>query len=377
MFFFLDKLNINPPLWTIVLSVSLLSFLITYFSVPVIVLISKYKNLYDFPNERKVHNKATPVLGGLAVFGGIVLSSVVFCPENGYRTLVYLFGGLITIMIIGLKDDILIINPKKKLTGQFLAAALIVILGDIRITDFQGIFGINTISYIPGIIFSVLLIVFFTVSFNFIDGIDGLAASFGCLGALFYGIWFMLSGNTIMSVLSFATLSALAAFIRFNVFSKDNKIFLGDAGAMITGLLSAVLTIEFIENQAVSPPELKIEWAPFLSVGLYFVVITDTLRVLFNRLIDKDLFKSAKNHIHHIVGDRGLSQNSTAIVLLALNILIFFSFYLLRNTGATMLLIYTVSLALVLIITVNYIRASNHKRNEGAREGTITGIKPG
>ncbi|HQG57170.1 MAG TPA: MraY family glycosyltransferase [Bacteroidales bacterium] len=362
MFLLFDKLDFSLPLWLLVFSASVLSFFITYFSIPVIVKISKHKGIFDIPNDRKIHDKPTPLLGGLAVFCGLALSVVIFCPENGYRELVYLLGGLIALMTLGLKDDILVINPKKKLIGLFLAAGIIVILGDIRITDFHGIFGINKIGYISSAVFSVLLIVFFIVSLNFIDGVDGLAAAIGCIGALFYGIWFMLKGNILMAVISFSTISALAAFIRFNVFSTENKIFLGDAGAMITGLISAVLTIEFLEGQSSDPAGMRISRAPFLSGGLYFILFVDAIRVLVNRLIDGNPFKSGKNHIHHILVERGLTQKSTAIILITLNNLIIISFFLLRNTSPTALFIYSVILALILIITVENIRIGNQKR---------------
>lgn len=364
MYLLFDMTNLSLPLWLIILSAALLSFLITYFSIPVIVKISKYKGIYDIPNNRKIHDKATPLLGGLAVFCGLTLSAVIFCPENGYRELVYLLGGLITIMTLGLKDDILVIDPKKKLIGLFLAAGIIVILGDIRITDFHGIFGISNIGYIASAVFSVLLIVFFIVSFNFIDGVDGLAAALGCISALFYGIWFILKGNTLMAVIAFSTISALAAFIRFNVFSIDNKIFLGDAGAMITGLISAVLTIEFLEGQAYESAGLRISWAPFLSAGLYFVIFADAIRVLINRLIDGHPFNSGKNHIHHILVDRGLTQNSTVVLIITLNIVIILALYLLRSFSPTLLLIYSVIFAIIISITVEFIRKGNQRRNQ-------------
>jgi len=369
MFLLFDKLDFSLPLWLLVFSASVLSFFITYFSIPVIVKISKHKGIFDIPNDRKIHDKATPLLGGLAVFCGLAHSVVIFCPENGFRELVYLLGGLIAIMTLGLKDDILVINPKKKLLGLFLAAALVVILGDFRITDFKGILGINKIDYVASIVFSMLLIGVFIVGFNFIDGIDGLAAAFGCIGALFYGIWFMLKSNFLMAVISFSTISALAAFIRFNVFSTENKIFLGDAGAMITGLISAVLTIEFLEGESSDPAGMSISWAPFLSGGLYFVLFVDAIRVLVHRLIDGKPFKSGKNHIHHILMERGLTQKSTAIILITLNNLILISFFLLRNTSPTVLFIYSVILALIFIIIVEYIRIGNQKRREESFTG--------
>ncbi|NMC41999.1 MAG: undecaprenyl/decaprenyl-phosphate alpha-N-acetylglucosaminyl 1-phosphate transferase [Bacteroidales bacterium] len=372
MFLLFNKLDFSIPVWLIIFSATLLSFLITYFSIPVIVKISRHKGIYDIPNHRKIHDKATPLLGGLAVFCGLALYCVIFCPENGYRELVYLLGGLIAIMTLGLKDDILVIEPKKKLAGLFLAAGIIVILGDIRITDFHGIFGISQIGYIASVVFSVLLIVFFIVSFNFIDGVDGLAAALGCIGALFYGIWFLLKGNTLMAVISLSTVSSLAAFIRFNVFSTDNKIFLGDTGAMITGFISAVLTIKFLEGQASDTAGIRISWAPFLSGGLYFVLFVDAIRVLINRLIEGHPFNSGKNHIHHILLERGLTQNSTVVLIITMNILIILALYLLRNSSPTFLLIYSVIFAFIISITVELIRKGNQKRNqEGLSEKEI------
>lgn len=357
----LDRMNIIIPFWIIVLLASLLSFLIVYFSIPVIVLISKIKNLFDYPNERKMHNKATPVLGGLAIFAGIVLSLIIFCPENGYKSILFFFGGLVTVLIIGLKDDILEISPEKKLLGLILSASLLVLLGEFMITDFHGALGLNKVSNIFAIIFSILLIVFFAISFNFIDGIDGLAASFGLMSSLFYGTWFFITGNEVFSLISFATASSLIAFIRYNVFSIKQKIFLGDTGAMITGMIFAILTTEFIESQAKVAPDQRISQAPFVSIGLSFIIIADTIRVLAIRLISGRPFKASNNHVHHVLTASGFSQRFTSFVLISLNAVILLSFILLRKFGPGFLLVYSTILGSAFILAVQHLAKKNER----------------
>lgn len=343
-------LNLHFPFWVFVLAGSVTSFLLTYITIPTIVKISEFKGLFDFPDERKSHSRATPVLGGLAIFVGFSISSILFSLPSDSGFVRYLLGGMIILMLIGLKDDILIIDPKKKILGQIIASLIVVILGDIRITDFQNILGIGQISYIFSVSFSVLLIAFFIVSFNFIDGVDGLASGIAIIASLFYGTWFLLTDNYTSAIPSFSIAASLMAFFRFNVFSKKNKIFLGDAGAMITGLMIGVLTIQFIEFKQFAPSGFQFNSTPCVSIGLLFIPIFDTIRVFIIRIIDGALFKSGKNHIHHIILSMGNSHISTTLFIISGNMLLFVCVLLLQKTGNNFLLAFISIVAVILYI---------------------------
>lgn len=289
------------PFWTIILGAFLTAFLITYFSTPTIAKVSKYKGLVALPNSRTSHTEPTPNLGGIAIFAGFTVSAVVFSAIYESVLIKYILCGMVILFFLGLKDDILILDPKKKILGQLVASLIIVVLGDLRVRGFFNVFGINELPYLVSAAFTVLLFVFIIISFNFIDGIDGLASGMGIVISLFYGLWFIITGHKAFALLCFELTGALLAFFRFNVFSRKSKIFMGDAGAMITGLLIAVFTVQFLEFEKNSNLKLHTYAAPAMAIALLFIPLLDTIRVLILRVKDGNLFKGGRNHIHHLV----------------------------------------------------------------------------
>jgi len=227
----------------------ILAFLIAYIAIPTIVRVSTRKNFFDYPNERTSHENSVPTLGGMAIFSGFLISVIIFSRPEDSIELRYTIGACIVLFFTGLKDDILIIDPKKKLLSQILAAMMVVILGDIRITDFHSVLGIESVPYTVSILFSVFLIVALINGFNLIDGVDGLSSGIGIINSVAFGVLFLLDHKTTYSVMAFSLSGALVAYFIFNVFGKINKIFMGDTGSMLTGLVVAVLAIKLLETK--------------------------------------------------------------------------------------------------------------------------------
>jgi UDP-GlcNAc:undecaprenyl-phosphate GlcNAc-1-phosphate transferase len=334
------------PLWVILSGAFLTAFLLTYFSIPPVVKVAAFKQLFALPNSRTSHLKPTPNLGGIAIFIGFVISAVIFYFKGDPSLLIYLVCGMIILLFIGLKDDILILDPKKKILGQFVASLIIVILGDQRITDFQNVLGINELPYFVSLLFTVLLFVFIIISFNLIDGIDGLASGFGILISVFYSIWFLQSENIPMVVICVALAGSLMAFFRFNVFSKKTKIFMGDAGAMITGLIIAVLTVRFIESGKDPGNSFHLTAVPAVAMGLLFIPLSDALRVLVLRIIDGiPLLTGDRNHVHHMALKLYGSHIWATILVLSMNLVILFAAIILQPLGNFVLILVMTSIA--------------------------------
>src|SRR5664280_1433538 len=130
----------------------LMAFCLTWFIIPSVVNISLLKNLTDTPNGRTSHVNATPTLGGIAVFVALVLSTVIFAGSYFKFELKYIISGLIVVFFVGIKDDILIIDPLKKLAGQIFAIVLIAVFAGIRITSLYGLFHIGQLPYAASIL---------------------------------------------------------------------------------------------------------------------------------------------------------------------------------------------------------------------------------
>ena len=117
------------------------AFFVSVFAIPSIIYVAHLKNLLDKPDGRKTHDALTPRLGGLAIFGGFVSSIMIFGELN--EGIQYLIAGCIILFFIGLKDDMVTVSAFKKFFVQMLATGIVMLIGKVRITGFQGIFGIH------------------------------------------------------------------------------------------------------------------------------------------------------------------------------------------------------------------------------------------
>jgi UDP-GlcNAc:undecaprenyl-phosphate GlcNAc-1-phosphate transferase len=325
------------------------AFIITYLSIPTIVKISKFKKLFDVPNERTSHINEVPVLGGLSIFAGFTISAIICTLPIESADIKFILGGIIILFFLGLKDDILMIAPTNKFLGQIGAALIIVILGNIRITNFHSALGIGDISYFPSVLFTVFLLLTLINGFNLIDGVDGLASGVGIFTSLTVGIWFILTLHFTYAILSFSLLGTLLAYFRFNVFGKKDKIFMGDTGSMILGFIIAILIIKFLDYENSAPAKYQFFSAPAFAIGLLIVPLFDTLRVIILRLIKGNSpFKADKNHIHHSLLKLGFSHLQSTTLILSLNLIFVLFVTLFQKLGNVVLVLMMLLFAMVL-----------------------------
>ncbi len=285
-------------------------------AIPVIINISRLKNLMANVIERSSHEEATPTLGGVAVFASMLISYFLWeNPDEGQ--LVHLsISSVVILFFLGVKDDILILAPKKKMYVQIAASLLVVVLGDLRIENLFGIFGIYSVPYFISLPLTVFVFIALINAVNLIDGIDGLMGGIAMIAGGLFGIWFYLNQHYALACLAASMAGALLGFLRFN-FSKTSKIFMGDTGSLIVGFLLAVFAVRFIQ--------LNIQYrfdpnsyfaAPILAIVVLIVPIFDTLRVFIIRLNNKKSpFVADRNHLHHLLIDSGLSHFQASLVL--------------------------------------------------------------
>lgn len=357
----------NEDIMFIILSF-VVSFFLTFAAIPSIIKVSRIKNLYDKPDERRVHKFSTPTLGGVAIFAGLSISVLFFCDFVTYQSIKYLMISIIIMFFVGIKDDILIIAPWTKLILQIVAAFILVVFGGVEITDFHGFFGINEITRLIGIPLSVILIIVIVNAINFIDGIDGYSATVGIIISTTFGIWFYLVGEYSYTVISAALAGGLIAFLKYNIFGEENKIFMGDTGTLIMGLILSFLAIEFNEkNLEIPTSNYYILPAPAITFGILIVPLFDFLRIVFIRLIiRKPIFLPDKRHLHHLFLDLGFSHIKTVIIIASANIFfIILTFWLSEFVTIRRLLLVIMILALVLSsLPKIIINAKNKNKNK-------------
>ena len=352
-----------PPYVLIGIAV-LFSFLVTAVAIPSIVRVSKAKNLMANPNGRTSHEHPTPNLGGVAIFAGVIISSVVFTGITTAHELKYIIAAMIIIFFVGLKDDLHPMVAYKKFFGQTIAVMFILIPGDFHLDSLHGIFGIGELSYPVSLIVTYVLFMALINSFNLIDGIDGLSSGIGIITSLFFGIVFLLDNHLAYAVMSFILASSLTAFFYYNVFSKKNKIFLGDTGAMLIGLILAIFAVRFLNFESDSLYLSQSQTAPAVLLCVLIVPLFDTARVFILRILrGKSPFEADRTHIHHRLLDLSGSHLRATSIILLINLVFISLGLVLRNMNAELLVLIALVLASILSIIPIYLKRRKSQKS--------------
>lgn len=305
------------------------AFLLVMIAMPSLIKVAKLKHLVDEPGEeRKLHSRSIPTLGGIMIFAGTIFAYSLLFPSkdswmmgNNYDPLSalnefkYLIASMFILFFLGLKDDIIGVAPVKKLYVHALVGFILVYLADIRITSFWGLFNVYDLPYWLSILISVFTYIVIVNAINLIDGVDGLAGGIGLIASMTFGFWFYSTGDLPLSLLALSLAGALAGFLFFNF--QPAKIFMGDAGSLILGMIMYVLAMKLIEF----PPNRMIGIAthvskPVLAMAILSYPLADTLRVFIVRIVaGKSPFLADKNHVHHKLLSFGWSHRKVSFVL--------------------------------------------------------------
>lgn len=300
--------------------------------IPNILIISLRKRLFDVPDERKVHKRPVPRLGGVTFFPVILFSLCVFTavrllmghgPEESkvdrlVCEFLFLMGGLTLLYIIGIGDDLVGVRYRRKFLVQILSAAMFPISG-VYINCFYGLFGIYMVPAVVGIPLTMLLVVFITNAINLIDGIDGLASGLSMVALLVFGVLFVHYQMWSYAMLAFVTVGVIIPFFSYNVFGDADmgrKIFMGDTGSLTLGYILSFFVIRYCMYE----PDmllLTMKSSPVLvSFSVLMVPCLDVVRVVLRRARNKKpLFMPDKTHIHHKFLAMGFSPRKALVTI--------------------------------------------------------------
>lgn len=324
------------------------AFLLTYRVIPSIISIALKKNLYDVPDDRKSHTEIIPRLGGISIFAGLLFSIILWTPFNSLGDLQYILSAFIIIFLIGAKDDIDPISPMKKFSAEIIAALILVFQANVRISELYGIFGVHEIPFAWSVALSIFVIVAIINAFNLIDGVNGLAGTVALLVSIVFGFLFYKVDRIELAIVAFAMSGSIIAFLKYNY--TPAKIFMGDTGSLLLGLVSAVLAIKFFEiNKEQVNPLFIIDSAPVFAISVLIIPIFDTIRVMTLRVIrGKSPFHPDRNHIHHLLLDLGFSHMQVTFILVYVNMLFIFIAYEFRKIDNNILFLSIILIALTL-----------------------------
>ncbi len=342
------------------------SFAFTYLAIPPVIKIANERHLCDVPGERSSHFVATPSLGGVGIFMGILIALFMWVPFASHQFLQYLVGALFIIFVVGLKDDLEPMDAKKKLIAQMITAFLIVYACDIRIESMHGLLGFHSdFPYWFSLLVSGFTVLVIMNAFNLIDGINGLSASIGILVSTILGIWFFNTEQPAFAILAAITTAAYLAFLRYNIM-PPTRTFMGDTGSLILGTITATLVIQFITSNAALNIGHMFHLQSIAAVSMTVVVVPlfDTLRVFATRMArGHSPLMPDRRHIHHLLVDYGFTHAQATGVLVAFNAgMILFAF--IGQNYLEQHLILGIVLLCAGLGTLYFHRAVNRKRED-------------
>jgi UDP-GlcNAc:undecaprenyl-phosphate GlcNAc-1-phosphate transferase len=320
--------------------------------------------IYDMPNERKIHAVPMPLLGGLAVYGAMMLTIFRNLKFNSELTGIIIGGTLI--FLIGVVDDIKGVRGRYKLFAQILAALIIIKFG-VRITVIPTWWpGENIIE----ILLTILGVVGITNAFNYFDGMDGLASGLAIVTSLCISIVGLQTGQQYVTWLAIALLGSCLGFIPFNW--KPAKIFLGDAGSNYIGFNLAALTI--MGSWGVKNPVVATT-IPLLILSIYIfdMIYTSVARIRNGNVTNftEWLEYAAKDHLHHRLVRLNFSEPKAVLIICLMSFSLGISALVLRRAGIVESIFVITQALLMYLIIVLLMLAGREITNNKIKEENI------
>ena len=293
------------------------TFMLSYFLIPKIRAKALKLNLKDTPDIRSSHTIPVPTFGGVVFYISYILILFFAQSLDSNHVSITLIASISILFFTGLLDDLRNLSPKIKFLCQIIGVAVLMFQPDFRILSFHGFMGIYEIPLYVSVGGSMFFLLGLINAFNLIDGIDGLTGITGVIVASFYSYMLYNLGYFFYLSISLATIATLLAFLRFN-FSNKRKIFMGDTGSLVIGLVLGILTLKLLSvaDDAYSSLSFYRSQLPLFLIAVLFVPLLDTMRVMFLRLTSGvSMFKPDRNHLHHIIVDFGLSHRKASFFI--------------------------------------------------------------
>ena len=302
------------------------ALLICYIAIPKLIYFALKLKLLDTAGDRSSHKVSTPFFGGIAIFTGVICS-LLFWSDN-FENIQFILVSILIVFIVGLIDDLRAISAFKKLIGQILATLVLIFLGDLQIDSMHGVLGVHDLPIWASVSFTIFVVIVIINGFNLIDGIDGLAGGLGLISSLSFGVIALIIGQVDIALIAFSLSGALVGFLKFNIFPA--RIFMGDTGSLVVGMILSVLAINCIKyglvNENYSLPQI----GPLLAISLLAVPLFDSLRVFIVRAINGNgTLTAARDHVHHAFIDLGVGHKYTSLILFSVSAIIIVLTYLL------------------------------------------------
>jgi len=327
------------------------SFSISFLFFPVIIKLLTKWDILDSGGEHRIHSNFKPSMGGISILLGAMAGLLIKFSFSEWINLKFFFVGLGLMFFIGLRDDVLALNPKQKLYSQFLPVLVLVIFDGSELNSFYGALDFPPFPQPVSWLITIFAYIIITNAYNLIDGVDGLAGMIGIIALLFFGSWFYWVGNSTLSFVAFSFIGALLAFLVYNW--QPSKIFMGDTGALMVGMLLSYFAVVFINQNYALSPENPARFTASIGTVVCVLIIPffDTLRVIILRIRKmQSPLQADHNHLHHQFLNIGFSHAKTVLVISGINIFFIFLAWILKEQKDGLIL----TLVLILCLGINF-----------------------
>lgn len=333
------------------------------------------KNLVDNPEGRKMQKQPVPVVGGLAVFLGVLTGIMTatayhhtFCPETESTNLLPIICSMSVMIYIGALDDILGLTPMARFAIEIASIVALVFGTGICIDTFHGLWGIENIAWWVAVPLTVFAGVGIINSINMIDGVNGLSSGLCMTCCIVFGAAFVIANDMANAILAFTMAVALLPFFLRNVFGMKSRMFIGDAGTMVMGIMITWFVMSMLSKNslvAYNSSSHNVNLIAF-SLAVLSVPIFDTLRVMSMRMANGGSpFMPDKTHLHHVFVNVGISHIITSISEILIGLLIvaiWYASFLLGSSFEVQLYVVIASSMILVWGTFAFLRyhAKNH-----------------
>lgn len=309
--------------------VAISAFFIVLFGMPTVIKVARQKGLMDVPEDpRKIHVRAVPTVGGIMIFAALLVNAFFWLAVGpAPSTAIFQSGSAlaactVVIFFMGLKDDIVGLAPSKKLLVHLAVGFILVAVGGFKIETFGGLFGVGELPEGLSLAFSMFVYIVIVNALNLIDGVDGLVGGYAVIAMSAFALWFLQTGQTPFAVIALSLAGAMTGFLVFN--HAPARIFLGDSGSLLVGLVCYALATRLINTPMSEVPE---AWngisMPVLAMAILAYPLMDTLRVFCLRAARGiSPFSPDRNHLHHrlMMRTRNHAKTSMFVYVFSLSI---------------------------------------------------------
>ena len=351
------------------------SLLAVIFVHPGIVRFAMARQIVDNPDARKLQRNPVPVMGGVAVFVGLIVGlcalefynvvAPIFWGVSAYGTsvvplnvvpLLPVLMGMSIMLVVGVTDDVSGLSPRVRFAIEIAVTLMLMLWSDKLLNDFQGLWHIDVLPIWVAVPLTVVAVVGIINAINLVDGVDGLSSGFCIMASLAFAVLFAYSENVLMLLLCALTVGSLLPFFFHNVFGQKSKMFIGDGGSLMMGVVMSTYVVMVVVDGGDGEGFIEKGFGvvPF-TLAVMCVPVFDAMRVMIMRIIrGTSPFNPDKTHLHHLFIELGFSHFGTTISELLLNTLVIAVWFVTYKMGASIDVQFYVVVGVGLLLTAGF-----------------------